>query len=288
MNKKEFNILDFISKEEILLKLKDIGSRKLTETGHDFDIFGSILISEAAQKSTNTYTDKAREKPALALIEVVLSANRNYNKAVKPKLKAIETEYPGLKTFDQLNEIIKSKSRDDFYCFWGHHDEKKYNTLKNILIKITSIRESYKNASDDFDLMNLWGSHANLFNYKKDIIGSIPNIAIATFQHLRMIFGVNTIKPDQRVKEVLDYEFGLYKLSDKNAIKAVEQIASFAGLKALTIDQIFVQYGSSYYNKTSNKLSIKQVAKNLKDLGVNNKIISIATLLTERQVEQIK
>ncbi len=150
------------------------------------------------------------------------------------------------------------------------------------------LRETYPTAQDDFDLMQQWGQRADLFNYKQDVIGSIPNIAVATFQHLRMVFGVDTIKPDQRVKEVLDYEFGLSKLSDEKAVKAVEQIASIARMKVIAIDQLFVQYGSSYYNQSANKVTTKEIVRNLKELGVDNEIISKATLLTIGQIERIK
>ena len=136
--------------------------------------------------------------------------------------------------------------------------------------------------------MNKWGATADLLNYKTDIIGSLPNVAIATFQHLRMVFGVDTIKPDQRVKEVLDFEFGLSRLSDVNTIKAVEQIAEISNFKVITIDQIFVQYGLSYYNQLANKITIKQVIGNLKKLGIENEIISKATYFTSGQIDKIK
>lgn len=131
------------------------------------------------------------------------------------------------------------------------------------------------------------GTAADLQNYKEDIIGSIPNVAIATFQHLRMVFGVDTVKPDQRVKEVLQYEFGLPKLPDKVAISIVEKIAAVLGLQVITVDQIFVKYGSSYYNQRANKLTVKQIAQKLKELGVNNEIIIKATLLTSQQIERL-
>ena len=107
--------------------------------------------------------------------------------------------------------------------------------------------------------MNLWARNADVLNYEADVIGRIPNIGIATFQHLRMVFGIDTVKPDQRVKEVLVKEFELRKLSDKKAIKAAEQIASITKLKVITIDQIFVKYGSSYYNQKANKKANKKI-----------------------------
>jgi len=288
MSDKDFDILAYTTENEVLSRLEYIGNQKLTPTGHGFETFGAIPIRESAEKSTLTYTDKNKEKPALGLIDVVLAANRNYNKVVEPNLKRIETNYPELRTFKELSGILETITQQEFYLFWGHKDEKKYKTLKDLLAQTNILRDLYPTAEDDYDLMNQWGQKADLFNYKYDVIGSIPNIAVATFQHLRMVFGADTIKPDQRVKEVLDYEFGLSKLADEKVIKAVEQIASIAKMKVIEIDQILVQYGSSYYNQSANKVTAKQIAKNLKELGVDNEIISKATYLTLGQIERLK
>ncbi|MBL0736976.1 hypothetical protein JI750_08790 [Flavobacterium sp. GN10] len=288
MSKKDFHILHYISKEEILRKLNELGSKNLTKTGHGFSSFGAIPIIKSSQKSTIGFSAKSKEKPAIGLIDIVLSANRNYNKVVEPNIKRIEESYPDLKNFTQLKELMANLTQNDFYNFWGHKDEKKYKTLKNILKSIDQLKKENPLITDDFVLINEWGTKTDLINYKTDPIGSLPNIAIATFQHLRMVFGIDTIKPDQRVKEVLDYEFGLENLSDINTIKAVEQIAEIANLKVITVDQIFVQYGSSYYNQSANKLTIKQIAHNLLELGVDINVISKATLLTKKQIERIK
>jgi hypothetical protein len=287
MSKKKVDLLQVKSKEEILLIIEKLGAEKLTRTGHGFKKLGEIPIREAAEKSTTIYSDKWKIKPALGLISVVLAANRDYNKVVEPNLEKIEKSEPDLKNFKQLSALLENQSKEEFYFFWGHKDEKKYRTLKSILEKVEHLRNTYPNYKDDFDLLYQWGLQADLLNYKQDIIGSISNIAVATFQHLRMVFGVDTVKPDQRVKEVLDYEFGLTKLPDKRAIKTVEQIAELAGLRVITIDQIFVKYGSSYYNQKANKLTVKQIAQNLKSLGVDNELIRKATLLTSRQILQL-
>ncbi|MBR9923141.1 MAG: hypothetical protein GYB31_20115 [Bacteroidetes bacterium] len=288
MANKKFDILKLLSKEKIVEILERIGKEPLTKTGHGFEIYGNTSIKEAAEKSTLDYTNKYRTKPAIGILSVVLAANRNYNKVVEPNLKKIEAEKPNLKRLDQLSNFIIEKTQDEFYTFWGHKDEKKYNTLKNILAAIEKLRKKYPNAENDFALMNKWATDADLLNYNDDLIGKIPNIGIATFQHLRMVFGVDTIKPDQRVKEVLDYEFNLPRLSNLNVIRAVEQIAYITNSKVITIDQILVKYGSSHYNQSTKRLSIKEIAKRLKEENVSHEIISKATSLSIGQIDRIE
>ena len=285
MKKKHFDILEFKSKDEVLAILNQISQKPLTKTAHAFDDYGAISIKEAAEKSTNNYSEKAKIKPAIALLSVVLAANRNYNKVVKPNIDRIEQT--DLATFEQLKSLLSIKSKAEFYDFWKHKDEKKYNTLVNLVNAIDFLKTQNINAKDDFEVLNSWAQNADLLNIKNDIIGKIPNIATATFQHLRMVFGVDTVKPDQRVKEVLDYEFGITKLNDENAIKAVEQIAEIANMKVITLDQIFVNYGAGYYNQATNKLSVKEIAGKLKTLGVDKQIINAATLLTFEQIKRL-
>ena len=286
--KNSFEILNDLTRNEISEIVKRLGNEKLTFTGHGYDASSEITIWESAKQSTQNYTKDVKKKPAIGLILVVLAANRNFNKVVKPNLERIEKEYPDLKTFQQLNEIINKKSEEEFFVFWGHKDKKKYNTLKRLLHTIDNdLRRLYPNVTDDFEIIRKWGLDIDLLNYKHDLIGMIPNVALATIQHLRMTFGVNTVKPDQRVKEVLEYEFGLTKLSNEKVIKAIEQIANIVNEEVITIDQIFVKYGSSYYNRSSQKLTVKHVAKNLKGLNVDIDIISKATLLSSRQIEKL-
>lgn len=287
MRKKSFDILDYTTKGDVLAILNRLGAQDLQPTGHGYEIYGQIPIREASDRATLNFTDVWQAKPAIGLIMVVLAANREYNVVVRPNLEKIQREEPELKTFDQLSRLVATKTEEQFYNFWGHSDLKKYTTLKNILSKVEILRRKYPDAKDDFELMNKWGNNADVLTYEDDVIGCLPNVAVATFQHLRMVFGVDTVKPDQRVKEVLDFEFGIAKLADKKVVKAVEQIAEIADIKVITVDQILVKYGSSYYNRKINKITLKQIVKNLKALGVDDKIISKATNLSVGQVERL-
>ena len=286
MSRNKFDIRTYKKENEICKIVEELGSHILTETSHTFKTFGSITILEAAKKSALKYSNKAKEKPAIVLIHIVLAANRNYNKVVEPNIRKIEENYPELKSIKDLENLLKRKTKKEFFLFWGHKDEKKYKTLTLLLERIQKLKKVYKEVNSDYKIINKWAQNANILEVKKDIIGSIPNISIATVQHLRMNFGIDTVKPDQRVKEVLETEFDIEKINDLKGILAVEQIASITKYKVIEIDQIFVKFGSGYYNKNA-KLNIKVIAKNLKDLNVPTDIISKATLLTERQIIQL-
>lgn len=281
-----FDILNFKAKEEIIEIVRDLGSHKMTTTSHNYSEYKDMLISDVAKLASDNYFDKAKTNPAIVLIEVVLAANRNYNKAVRPKIKKIESEHPNLKSFNDIEELINKLSKEEFFNFWGHKDEKKYKTLKSILEAIAHLKKDFPGYTTDYKLMNNWAAKANYTQVKSDIIGKIPNINIATFQHLRMNFGIDTVKPDQRVKEVLEYEFKLPISNDIDNIIAVEQIAKITAYRVIEIDQIFVKFGSGYYNRTK-KINLKEIGKKLKESGVSIDIISEATTLTKRQIDNL-
>lgn len=235
-----------MKEEDIVETLERIKNSKLKKDSHLYSEFGEIPIWDAVQRWKEE-RDEDEFKPAIVLLRVVLAANRKYNTQVKPNIERIVKEYPEIDSFDSLKEFINSKTQEEFYTFWGHNDLKKYNVLLKILDATDQLREKYK-IDDDFKLMQQWAKNVELDNYEKDPIGRIENVAIATIQHLRMDFGINTVKPDQRVMEVLEREFGYEKVSQTMAIKIVEDIAKLTQIPIRKLDLIMVNYGSGYYD----------------------------------------
>jgi hypothetical protein len=211
-------VLNTKSNEEIIEIINKLSSYQMRPSSHGYNDHKGKSIGEASKISISDYTSKAIKRPAVALIDVVLAANRNYNKAVEPKIKHILNN-SDIATFKQLDEFMTKNSKETFFNFWGHQDNKKYNILRSILDAIKVLKgkkNTNDNIKDDYDLMNKWAIKANIEERKDDPIGRIENIGIATFQHLRMVFGANTVKPDQRVIEVLEREFELMRVSQLN------------------------------------------------------------------------
>jgi len=222
-----------------------LGNAKLKEGSHLFEKYGDLQIIKAAMLQTNDYNSLAKRKPGLALLLVVLSANRSYSKHVERHINRIDKDNIIVSFSDLKN---KMQDREEFYKYWGHSNLKKYNTLSNLLVQIESVLKlKYGTITNEYDLINKWGEDVNLLELESNPL-RIYNFALASIQHLRMMFGINTSKPDQRVLEVFKNEFGL-KLNQKYAILAIEKIADMCKCNPLLIDQVFVNYGSGYYLK---------------------------------------
>lgn len=231
---------------EIKEIVERLGNSPMRKGSHGYGRFGAILIRCAAQQQAENFANGEGRNAAIVVMEVVLAANRNFNNQVEPYITKVRQKYPFL-TFEELNKILSESEMDykEFAKVWGHKDEKKYKTLKELVKQILEIQSSHPSLND-FETMTMWAKQANPVCRKKDSLGRVANVGLATFQHLRIAFGINTVKPDQRVREVLTKEFGA-KLSADKTIVAVEEIAEITGYTIIVIEQIFVKYGSGYY-----------------------------------------
>lgn len=281
---------EFQNKEETVKQiLTRISDTKLKENAHLFPDYGAIPIKEAVQNCLKN--GKAEDSyPAIIIIRVVLAANRNYNKHVRKNIENIKRKYPNLKSFTDLDKLMKSMSKVEFYDLWGHKNSKKYYVLKNILQAANTLQAKYQ-ILDDFKLMKKWAEDVEIKKLRDDEIGKIKDVALATVQHLRMDFGIDTVKPDQRVIEVLEREFVHKKVSQKKAIQLVQKLSELSGITMRTIDLILVNYGSGNYDnrKYNSKLMIQsEIAKRLIKLGVTDNIIAEATELSIETINEMK
>jgi len=196
--------------------------------------------------------------------------------------------YPEL-TIKQLAKMIKKAgTAKKFKEVWGHNDKRKFQTLKEVLaVFIPQVKDANK-PDDDFQVMSKWAANAQFSEMDHDPVGALQNIGIATFQHLRMNFGANTVKPDRRVKDVLHREFNLH-LSDKKSILVMERMAEVKKIPPLLIDQIFVKYGSGHYKAHSGAVrsAVEAIVRNLKIMRISDAQIAKATDWSLSDIENV-
>lgn len=238
-------ITQFKDPAEIKQIVAQLGNRKMRKHSHDFITHGPIRILDAAKRHVRQITRNARKTPAISIATVVLAANRDYAKHVEKQISNMRKNYPHLGQFKALRAELSHRDYAEFKEIWGHADKKKYDTLK-ALVKGFFVLKKASPTSSDYMVMKQWAKQARPESRKSDTLGCIPNVGIATFQHLRLAFGADTVKPDLRVKQVLERKFKA-KLADDKAIRAVEEIAKITKHKVVEIDQIFVKYGSGYF-----------------------------------------
>jgi len=325
--------------DEIEEIVEEIGLSKLKPTSHlyPYKDFAGKLINEAATLMEEEFANKSIQYPSIAIIEVVLSANRDYNNMVRDVIISLEQNAEFPKSIEDCEQFLK-KNLHNFYqdyvknkkvfsekkavkiftdveqnfirnvLKFNEVNHKKMQSLFEILIAISEIRNKVPptlNSKSDFVVMNWWAttyckaecyidgveSTEKLTN--KGLLEKRSNVRDATIQHLRMRFGADTLKPDQRVKEVLLYNF--LKLDKEKyfakhlnnndlVYKMINKI--MLGCKSspskIYLDSMFVNYGSGYYNRNSDTaMVIEEVVtafvKKLKEKGVSDEIIEFAS-----------
>jgi hypothetical protein len=231
------------SKNELLQIIEGMRAKPLVEHCHLYLRHPGKTIGEAAAEEARDYSREAKDRPGLMLLSVVLSIHNDYTRKVEPVLNKLRKQ--DFKSFHDLENLVSDEEAFQDVC--GGYDDKR-RILGEILPAIDRLKEK-RGIDDDYAVMNTWAKNADLRARKYDDIGRISGIGPAAFQHLRMNFGVNTVKPDQRVKEVLERKFKILIQDDATAVEAVETLSEICGRSAIELDQIFVNYGSGYYRR---------------------------------------
>jgi hypothetical protein len=178
--------------------------------------------------------------PVHNCLDAVLSINRRYNEFVLPRIKHFQTHYPQIKTLKQLRSLIQEKGYEGFNRVWQYNHLDRVKMLDDLAKKFISYAEEI-HESDDLAAMKNWANKVSPKDYDKF---GVHGIGLATFQYLRMLSGVSTVKPDVHIKKAVGYALGR-QVSDMEAIWLVEQASKEMGLPATTVDHNLWQYYSS-------------------------------------------
>ncbi|WP_265110315.1 hypothetical protein [Halosolutus halophilus] len=97
---------------------------------------------------------------------------------------------------------------------------------------------------DDLAALQAWAATADHYRYETDPIGSISGVGPASFQYLRQVAGVETVRPDPKVREFVETvasELGSSPLSTTTALRTIascEWLAFQTSYSPLEIDRI--------------------------------------------------
>ncbi|MEZ2355027.1 hypothetical protein [Caballeronia sp. RCC_10] len=99
--------------ELIKSKVQELGRAKMTSSSHGYRPDDDRPIIDFAREGEQRFARTSRDSSAIALMDVVLAANRDYNSAVKPHVDAMRDRYKGL-TLRQLALKGQFKKRAPF------------------------------------------------------------------------------------------------------------------------------------------------------------------------------
>jgi hypothetical protein len=164
-------------------------------------------------------------------LDAVLSINRRYFRFVVPRIKYFQENYPDVTTLAQLKNLIQKFGYNGFAAVWNYKHPSRVETLECLVNKYIKYNGA-NSFSEDLAGMRHWANYANVLDYMHF---GVKGIGLATFQYLRMLLGVPTVKPDVHIKRAVS-EALHRKVTDLEAISIVEQASKEIGLSATIVD----------------------------------------------------
>jgi len=169
--------------------------------------------------------------PVLICLDAVLSINRKYYNFVVPRLKYFQANYPEVHTLRQISTLIKELGYEGFYVVWNYKHVARVKTLEELIDKFINYVSKIQ-QSDDLIAMKMWAEKSSVKDYAKF---GVRGIGLATYQYIRMMLGVSTVKPDVHIKRAVSQALGR-NVADYEAIMLIERASAVMNLPTTCVD----------------------------------------------------
>ncbi len=219
-------IIDYLNK--IGNSVRSVGNRMLS-------------VSDIAKIRSKTGEFGQKYDAKLILADVCLAWRNQYKKKVIPRVLSIKERYSSIKTLEQLQGTMESLGDRFNKEFWDFNSPRRKQMFSDLIAEFIQYKGKML-IENDLEAMRHWARNAVLEDYKKGINGKpVTCLGIANYQYLRMLCGINTVKPDTHilrgVKDALGYETRPFQV-----VKLIEITSHHMGTSALEIDQLLWVY----------------------------------------------
>ncbi|MBS1856118.1 MAG: hypothetical protein JST11_12185 [Acidobacteria bacterium] len=197
----------------------------------EIDALSKELLSRFS--GTRTRSDYSWPSPPLNVLDCVLSLNRRYDSFVLPRVEMFRGNHPNLTTLRGLAALIRQYATPLHFskAELNYNDRARAQTLLGVTDYLISAQLSHPGETEDARLKRWAGS---VRPYEFMAVG-VRGFGLAGFQYLRMLFGVQTAKPDVHVcrfvSRVVDR-----RLNDWEALELLESAAQRVRLPLREVD----------------------------------------------------
>jgi hypothetical protein len=172
------------------------------------------------------------EKPALCVLDCVLSLNRRYDKVVFPRVEKFEQHDPEVVELAHLQaRLDKHEVGDFFHQSLNYKDTRREQTLRGV-VKYLLAAQAKQPGESEWKRLQAWAASVKPNEYRAV---SVRGFGLAGFQYLRMLFGVQTTKPDIYIIQFVSKVLGR-KVNDVDAVTLLEAAAKKAELPLREVD----------------------------------------------------
>lgn len=171
------------------------------------------------------------DNPVDVCIDAVLSIRRKYNSFVIPRLEQFKQNYPDINTLSALSKMIHDLGPEQFCTAWNYNHSARVEMLQSLTQRFLEYNEA-NNFQEELNGMKHWANSVSVSKYKDF---GVKGIGLATFQYLRMLLGVQTVKPDVHIKKACGLALNR-TVNDLEAIELIEQVSKRLDLPATVVD----------------------------------------------------
>jgi len=163
---------------------------------------------------------------ALRILDAVMSLNRRYDRFVLPRLREFSEQHPEIRSLDDLNKLLRLAGPRSFLRTHMRYDDPgRARVLAGVVRRL--LKERAKHGS-----LPRW---AELASPADSAAFGVRGFGLAGFQYLRMLFGVQTVKPDTYIKKYVLDVVGR-KVSDMDCVLLIELAGLVLGWPVREID----------------------------------------------------
>ena len=252
--------------------------KKINITESDVAAVAAIL-EQSKSEIIKTATPSWLHPSAVKVIHCVLALNRNFDKVVSPRLEAFIDNNPNIQGVVELANLIDSYPTPHAFVKQelNYNDKNRAPILLSVAEYTCSIVKEAPIVSEE-EALKQWAIQANPLDYKT--LG-IKGFAIPGFQHLRLLFGAETVKPDVHIMEFLCVHLNR-RVSKIESIYLLEAAAERVGLSIRNVDLFIWSIGARGTGTNTVQLA-PDVAAFLTEETVNQALRSV---LKERSEER--
>ncbi len=180
------------------------------------------------------------DNPVLICLDAVLSINRQYERFVKPRIIDFRENYSSVRTLNDLIELININGREGFCLIWHYKHIERVDLLCRLSLKFIDYKIKI-GETDDLSAMKQWARETSVEDFRSF---GVSGIGLATFQYLRMMLGVPTVKPDIHITRAIEKALGT-KQTMIMSIRLLERASKKLGLDPTFVDHNIWRYYSA-------------------------------------------
>jgi len=194
------------------------------------------------------------DDPLLLLADAAgTTTGQNYFSQVKPSVEAFQERFLDTGRITSFDELAKLDQQDPALTeiFEAHRKRRVLTNGADVFATI--------DGEHDLDRLQQWAREADPTTYSQDPFGRITGVGLRTFQYLRMIAGIDTVKPDIQVRRFIEALADatdsphLDASADQAVLESCQWIADETDYRMIELDQIAWWHFSDTTERHSSK-----------------------------------